>query len=105
MAELEHFLIRLAGAQQHLMDPEVVQGHAAWLEALDAAGRLVLAGPVEGGEALVVIRALDRAEALKISEGDPFAAAGVYADRAVLRLSLAHAGNAYLLRLAQDRLT
>ena len=102
MAE-QSFLIRLSGARQHLMDPDVVQAHVAWLRALDEAGRLLLAGTLEGGGAMVALRAIDRLEAEKIADADPFAQAGVYAERTVLRLSLATAENEYLLRLAQGR--
>jgi len=100
----QSFLIRLSGARQHLMDPDVVQAHVAWLRDLDEAGRLLLAGVLEGGEAVVVIRAEGRDEAVKIADSDPFAEAGVYGERTVLRLNHAHAGNDYLLRLAQGRL-
>jgi uncharacterized protein YciI len=101
MAGGRQFLIRLTGPQPHLMDPAVVQAHVAWLRALAEDGRLVVCGLVEDGVSLVVIRAADRAEAVVISETDPFAVTGAYQERKVLRFSPADAGNDYLLGLRE----
>ncbi len=57
--------------------------HVAWLEGLNAAGKLAFAGPVLGGDdkpdgSLVVVDAVDRAAAEALAAEDPYARAGLF---------------------------
>lgn len=57
--------------------------HVAWLDGLNAAGRLAFAGPFLGGDdkpdgSLVVVEAVDRAAAETLAAEDPYARAGLF---------------------------
>lgn len=66
-------------------DEPLIRRHVAWLRGLEAAGRLVSAGPLSTAAGtpadhpagLVVLLADDAADALQVAEGDPFVRAGV----------------------------
>lgn len=63
---------------------DVVRAHVAWLEALEADGRLVAAGPFPDDAAgMLVLRVAGRAAAEALAAADPFVGAGVR--RATLR--------------------
>lgn len=58
--------------------------HVAYLDALNAAGKLKFAGPFLGGDgkpngSLVMLEVADQAEAEAIASRDPYALAGLFA--------------------------
>lgn len=56
--------------------------HLEYVEALHAAGKVVLAGPVgDGSGALVVYRVADEAEAQRLIDEDPYTTDGVSVER------------------------
>ena len=58
--------------------------HVEFLQAHFESGRLLISGPVNSGTgALLVISARDEAEAGSVMDGDPFAAAGLIAERGI----------------------
>jgi uncharacterized protein len=72
-----YHLIFLNGVPERPLSLEVVNLHAAHLEELDKAGKLVLAGPVpERAGGLIVLRTESLAEARAIAEEDPMVRGG-----------------------------
>jgi hypothetical protein len=72
-----YHLIFLNGNLENPLTLEVANLHAAHLEELDKAGKLVLAGPVpERAGGLIVLRTGSLAEARAIAEEDPMVRGG-----------------------------
>jgi uncharacterized protein len=72
-----YHLIFLNGVPERSLSLEVVNLHAAHLEELDRAGKLVLAGPIpERAGGLIVLRTGSLAEARAIAEEDPMVRGG-----------------------------
>jgi uncharacterized protein YciI len=70
--EARYFLIFLNSIPGKPLSAEVVNLHAAHLEEVDNAGKLVLAGPIpERAGGLIVLRVASLAEAKAIAEEDP----------------------------------
>lgn len=81
---------------KNALNPEVVALHIEHLRTLDEEARLVLCGPFtdyHGG--MVVYRAADKTEALRIAQSDPFIAKG-YKTFELRTLEVADASNGYL---------
>lgn len=65
---------------------EVRPSHVEFLKERFEAGRLLVSGPVDGGAgALLVISAVDEADALAMMDADPFARAGLITERGIRR--------------------
>lgn len=72
-----YHLIFLNGIPGKALSLEVVNLHAAHLEELDKAGKLVLAGPIpERAGGLIVLRTGSLVEARAIAEEDPMVRGG-----------------------------
>ena len=78
------------------LNPEVVALHIGHLRALDEEGKLILCGPfTDHNGGMVVYRACDEAEALRIAQQDPFIAKG-FKTFELRTLEVADASNGYL---------
>lgn len=72
------FVIFLDNVPDKSLSREVIDAHVAYLRELDSQKRLVLAGPfTDYPSGMVVIRAVDKADAVRIAELDPFVKKGV----------------------------
>jgi len=94
---VNHFLVRLGGAQPEVMTTALVEAHVAWLRSLHEAGQLVLCGPCADGTAVIVLRCATQEEAERLAASDPFAAAEAYRDRTVVAFRMATSENDFLL--------
>lgn len=78
--EWERWVIELAQIDGVATAPEHIRGHVAHLRAMEAAGVLVLAGPMPDDRAgMIVLNVPSREEAERWMQTDPFVVAGVRA--------------------------
>ncbi|MDP2305484.1 MAG: DJ-1/PfpI family protein [Pseudomonadota bacterium] len=74
----ERWAVELAQIPGAVTTTEQILGHVRWLDALEADGRLALAGPLPDDAAgLVVLRVATRADAEALVSTDPFVRGGV----------------------------
>jgi len=95
-ASPHRFVVLLSKVAGHDTSAETIGRHIEYLRELDRDGRLVAAGPfVDHASGLVVIRADDRAHAVRIASSDPFVLEGVRSYE-VRTWMPAHRQNGYL---------
>lgn len=72
------YAIMLDKISDHETTKEAISRHISYLKKLDQEGCLVLAGPfTDFPSGMVIIKAMDKDQATKIAEADPFVKAGV----------------------------